>query len=514
MRQSYFRRIQSILLVLLVSVLMNHDIAQAQSGKVLTWMGEGRSPENRASNSVGELVYISADGTEEKVLDVPANAAGVYACGSNATSPDGRHFVFFVNIPEGGRDGGVLYQVTGAGQPVEIGAAHAYSCLGNGTFQYSPDGTRFAYINYDELPANSAYTSGTLRILETETRREIVTFPDVSAFELGNSSAILLQYYFDTENTPTRNDDLVDEIAVITWDGSTSREIATLFADVNCRFATSQVASAGDRLTALVGQRCNRSEWQLYTLHRDGTGLEVALTAPTGGQYALNTRTNTLFTTPNASRLIFTAPDGSETDRVQVFTVPTLNIVEESALESVIQRGAVMPRYNARTFNLPDNAFPKYSDDRRWWATVVMEGSRPAVNVIDLSASAITPIVGTGSGAVLSLVFSPDNTALYYVSGQYERLENTLTRLDLDSGEATIIATGAYGAGVLSSDESTFAMVMWAEGTDSRASLYQTLALVNSADGSVTATLFEGITYNANDELGSRQFAYPLAFRG
>jgi hypothetical protein len=56
--------------------------------------------------------------------------------------------------------------------------------------------------------------------------------------------------------------------------------------------------------------------------------------------------------------------------------------------------------------------------------------------------------------------------------------------------------------------------MMWAQGTDSRQSIYQTLALVNASDGSVSATLFEGITYNASNEISSRQFAYPLAYRG
>lgn len=494
--------------IIVILILSSGVMAQVETGKVLVWIGAGSSPEDKTAGSAGELVYLNTDGTREKLLDIPANAEGVFPCGDDATSPDGRRFAFFVNTPAGGQDRGTLYQITDAGQPIEVAAAHAMSCLGNGTFQYSPDTTRFAYIDYQELPGNGEYAFGTLRLFQTASRTEITSFPNVGGFHLSDTTLELLQYY-------TSNQNVVDEIGVVIHENNISTEIATLFADADCRFSSAQLTPANSQLVVFVGHRCSGSgtAWRLYTVSRDGTNLTQALSNTLGSPFANNARTNTLIPATNGESLIFTTPDGLSSNTVSVNAV-SLTSLSLEGVTTLIGRGAVMPRYNARTFNLPESAFPRYSDNRRWWATAVANGSRPSVNIIDLNNPTAAPIATATSNNVLSLIFQPETSELFFVAGEYEGYANTLGKITPESSEIATIATGAYGAGVMSPDGTALALMMWQEGTDSRSSRYQTLALVNPADGSVTTTLFEGIVYNESNELRARRFAYPLAFQG
>jgi hypothetical protein len=493
--------------VIVILMLSSGMLAQGETGKVLTWIGEGRSPEDKSAGSVGELVYINTDGTSEKLLDIPANVEGIYPCGEGATSPDGQYFAFFVNTPAGGQDRGTLYQITESGQPAEVAAAHAMSCIGNGTFQYSPDSTRFAYIDYDELPSNGEYALGTLRLFDSESREEVVNFPDVGGFYLNDNTLELLQYYKSNQN-------IVDEIGVVVYENESSTEIATLFAEPECRFSSAQLTPANDQLVIFTGHRCSgrATSWQLYTVNPDGTNFTLAVSNTLGSPFANNARTNTQLPSADGETLIFTTPDGLSSNTVSVNSIPMTSLAVEG-VNTLITRGAVMPRYNSRTFSLPENAFPRYSANRRWWAAAVADGSRRSVNIIDLNNPTAPPVASTTSDNILSLNFHPESTELYYVAGEREGEANTLAKINLESGEVTTIATGAYGGGVMSPDGAALALMMWQDGTDSRTTRYQTLAVVDPSDGSVTETLFEGIVYNESDELRARRFAYPLAFR-
>lgn len=477
-------------------------------GKLLAWIGSGPSPKDKDPGTTGQVVYFDpggADGALETLLEVPAAATGVIPCGENATSPDGRYFALLVNIYEGGRDGGTVYQVTGAGQPVALGPAHALSCAGMGTLQYSPNSSRVAYIDYDEPTGD--YAAGTLRIFDTAAADELLSVANVGAFHIGDDGGELLQYYTGDQNR-------LDEIAVLTWtQANAPQEIATLFADPNCVYTGTTITPAAGKIAMLVGQRCTSgTRWQFYTVNRDGGELTLVASDAQSGGYFSNTRTAALLTGSSDQQVLWTTADGIARNTVGVLA-GQMNTLTPDTLTTVIRRGAVMPRYAARELPLPDNAAPVFSLDRRWWALVNIDGAAK-VQVINLTAVDQPPVVAeaTQGQSIPVLLFAPDGSAIYYVAGGVEGRDNTLAKLTLPGGEVTRLSDGKFGPGAIARD-GTLALTVWQPGTDPRETLYQTLALINPADGSSSRTLFTGISYADSGAVSDQQFVYPLTFR-
>lgn len=481
------------------------------AGKLLVWTGAGVAPNSKTAGQPGQLLYVSTDGVTEPLLDIPAEALSVFPCSESATSPDGKHFVFMVNTPGGGRDGGTLYKITDTGKPVELGSVHALSCTGHGTFQYAPDSKRLAYIDYNEPNSNAEYVNGTLRIFNTESSQAGATIENISAFHLGNSAVAMLQFYTSTQNQ-------VDEIAVLMHENNSTAEIATLFASPGCRFNGASITPAGGKLAILVGHRCPNAgtDWQIYTLNRDGGELTLMMTADQTGGYFPNTRTATLLASPNDQRLVFTSADGLARESVSVFSA-ALNNLAVDQLTTLVSSGGLMPTYAARTFPLPANARPVFSPDRRWWAVVTSDTrTPPAVSVIDLNTaqSPVTAAADARNNTISTLLFAADNSGVFFVTGGRDGAENTLRRLTLADGTVTTLATDTFGTGgSIAPDGSSLALNIWRKATDQRATPYQDLTLVNPADGSVIKTLLVGITYNEDGSVKGRTFAMPLTYR-
>jgi hypothetical protein len=485
--------------------------ASGGAGKLLVWTGAGVSPDQKTAATPGQLAYLDGDGKLEPVLDIPAEAEGVSACGETATSPDGRHFALMVNVPQGGRDGGTLYQITDGGKPVEVGPAHALSCTGNGTFQYSLDSKQLAYIDYSEPANNAEYASGTLRIFSTDQPKQIASYDNVGAFHLGSDSAEFLQYYASNQNN-------VDEIAVMIYSNTAANEIATLFADVNCRYTGAAISPAGGKLAILVGHRCTNAgtNWQLYTVNRDGGDLTLAMSASQGGGFFPNARTASLTTGAEDQFILFTSADGIARDTASLYSASMQSLAVDQ-LTTLITRGAWMQHYTPRAYTVSDNATPLFSPNRRWWGLVVADTSNPTtLNIIDLTATTKSPLtaVADRNQNISSMIFAPDSSSVYFVVGGHDGAENTLSRMSLPDGKVTAITAGTFGGGVIAPDGSALALTVWQKAADTRETLYQNLALVNPSDGSITKTLFQGVVYKADGTtVDGLKFAVPLTYR-
>ncbi|MBC8098900.1 MAG: hypothetical protein H7Y11_05620 [Armatimonadetes bacterium] len=480
---------------------------QSSAGKVLVWTGEGASPDQRTPNSAGAVQYLNADGSAETMFDVPSDAINVLPCGDRASSPDRQHFAFFVHVPEVGRDGGTLYQVTGSGDPQTIGAAHILSCAGNGTFQYALNSARLAYIDYAQPEANVAYTVGTLRIYDSGNRGELTSFENVGAFYLGNSDALFTQYY------PADNGTL-DEIGIMRWADGTTTELATLFATPGCGFSSTQLIPAGGGLIVVSGQRCPRTgtSWRLYTMNVDGGALSLAAERQTDGGYT-TARTNFLLTDLNDTDLLMTIPDGGGLNTSSLLVLPSA-VPSVDAVQSLVNRGVFMPEYAGfGGFNLSNLPYPRLSPDLRWWVVAQNNSGGVVLRFIDRQDLTRDPRTSEQTTAIPMLALAADGNTAYFVGGNSNSDANTLYALNLTTFDQSSLAAGAFGAGVLSPDDTTLALTQWQTVSEDDDTRYQTLALLNTSDGSVRRVIFDGKVFDDTGALDGRRFVYPLAFR-
>jgi len=121
---------------------------------LLVWMGTGAAPGEHSASEPGQLVLMdNKGGNIQPVMDIPQQSSRVFPCGENATSPDGRHFAFYV-----GGDVGALYMMTGTDTHTQIAADfQALACYGNNGFQYSQIAAalRTSRLNRGLLPTSS-----------------------------------------------------------------------------------------------------------------------------------------------------------------------------------------------------------------------------------------------------------------------------------------------------------------------------------------------------------------------
>ncbi len=476
-------------------------------GRLLVWMGEGAAPNtsDRVANSTGQLVTMNLDGTTETLLEIPGDAISVQLCGSAPVSPDGRFTLLYVNQPQAGADSGTLYQMTDGAVPVEIGVTEAITCAGNGTIRYSPDSSTLSYIQYRTLGQGDAYSVGTLRILDTATLNQVASAEDVVAFSTSAGQTAYISFFPNDRG-------IVDESAIGIWDGSELREVASLYPEAGCRLNSASISAAADNtLVVMAGQRCGNDPTQRQ-IHRvnpeDGT-TEMVFSTPQQAGFLPYARTN--FVLPANDQLLLTIPDGITANTVGIARFTPA----DAAQTPVIERGAVMPRYEARTFTLPDDAAPRLSQDGRWWMMVVSDGSTPpSVVVIDLNNPTAAPIIAANNirgDRIPFMAFAPDGA--YYLVGGTGGGENALFRLNFASAAQTEVASGQFGPGAVSPDGSQLALLAWLRAEDRNSTPYTNLVILDAATAE-TQTLFTGIELNEDGSVAARRFAYPLLWLG
>jgi hypothetical protein len=468
--------------------------------RLLVWTAPGQNPGEQTAP--GQLVFIDGTGAVTPLLDMPAQTSRVMPCGNEATSPDGSHFAFFV-----GGDAGTIYMMNGVDAPVAVDEdVQALACLGNGTFQFASDNSRFGYVAYEPGASGSEFPDGFLHVYNAGTLAEEYSTDNVVAFDLSASGVAYVSFF-------TNDDNEADEAAVIVWNGSAEREVATLLpTSEDCKFTSAEVATASDgKLVLVMGHRCTRGDtrtsWQLYVVDPESRSATLASSDFQTGAFAAFSRTNNILFAPDGSTAFFTIPDGVTANTVAIAAVN----LSDNSITMPLERLAVMP-----TLSGGANAFPLISTNGNWLATVVTSSSNDntvyAWNLADAAAAPITFEAGSQGDTISSMAFTPDGSRLIFVAGGDHGADNSLVALDLATGGDFRIARGSFGQGIVVSPSGTeVALMDWQELEDPQEPSYLNLIVVN-VDTSEAVTVFEGGEI-VEGHVENLQFAYPLAWR-
>lgn len=452
--------------------------------------------------SARQIALLDTAGTVTPLLDIPSNASRVTACGDDASSPDGRNFAFYV-----GGTAGSLYLINAANTPVLVDDVEYHACLGSGTFQFSPDGRRFAYIDYGRNSSDDEYSDGTLRIFDAATISEAAHFENVTAFDLRDDGVIFVSLF-------TNNRGEADEAAVTLWDGAAERELVTLLpTGERCRFTSASVSAAADQSTAglVLGQRCitgnPATQWQFYLIHLADRSATLAASEYQPGAFVPFARTNQVFFSPDSRYAFFTIPDG-----VTVSTV-TLAAVQlaDMTISPIIDRQMVMPGVIGMT-----SAAPRFSPDGQWLAAAVTSPNNDNQIAAVSLADPATPPIGISAGSrgdvISALEFTRDSRQIVYIAGATEGGDNTVLTLDLEMGSERRVARGHFDRALaISPDGGTAALIDWQRVENPRQPMYANLILLDLASSTVT-TLFTGADV-VDGEVTNLRSAEPLAWR-
>jgi hypothetical protein len=471
------------------------------SDTLLVWVGNGAAPGQHSASSPGELAFMDGTGVTTSIMALPGGTSRVELCGDQATSPDGRMVALFV-----GQDTGNLYLMKGTDTPTPIDDVEALTCLGGGTFQYSPDSARLGYIAYEPGAAQSEFADGFLHVVNTADLSEAFTAENVIAFDMTAEGAAYVSFF-------TNDKGEADEAAVNWWSGNASVEVATLQPNSeDCKFTSAQIAvAATGNYVVILGHRCTtgdtRTAWQLYSVNPDERSATLAASDFQAGSYASFARSNSIFLSPDGTRAYFTVADGITANTVGLKMVD----LGDMSLVDVIERQAVMPTYNGAA-----NAFPQLSLDGTWLAFVLTSPNNTnTLELLNLADPSVAPILldaQSEGDTISSFSFTPDGTRLILVQGGDNAADNSLVAIDLVTGNDFRISRGRFGQGlVISPSGGEVALLDWKVLEDPQEPPYSTTLIVN-VDNSETATVYTGAEI-VDGKVTNQTFIYPLVWR-
>jgi Tol biopolymer transport system component len=447
---------------------------------------------------------MDSSGATSPLIDVPPQTSKVMPCGERALSPNGRFFTLYLGlVGDQGLQSGSLYTMTDGAAPVLLHDAPLLTCLGNGTFQYSPDSARLAYVDYAPGAATDTFAHGFLHIVNTADMSEVTTFERATAFTMASDGIAFVSFFTNDQGN-------ADEAAVTWWDGNIDREITTLTPTAeNCFFTNATLAATPDgKLIAVLGHRCTRGDtstnWQLYSIDRAARSATLISSSPQPGAFTSFTRTNNVYIAPGGSTAYFTIPDGVTANTVGVSAIDLSN----ATITPVIERQAVFP-----TFQGAANAFPRVSPDGKWLAMVVTtpnsDNTLTVIKLDDPTAAPISVSAGSRGDTISNMAFTPDSSHLVYVAGGDNNANNSLFSLDLASGSETRVRRGRFAQGFALSPAGTEVAIMdWQFLEDPQQPPYIKLEVIN-LESSEVATLFEGADI-VDNKVQNQRFAWPM----
>ncbi len=483
--------------------LLQDDAGGTPPTNVLVWTEDGPSAAESSPSIAGQIGLMDGSGAFTQMMEVPAQTSRLRHCGDQAISPDGSMFAFYVGLEQGS-----LYVMDGANAPVVVDEVNALTCMGGGTFQYTPDNSSLAYIDFEPDASASEFADGFLRVRNAADLSEMFTSENVTAFDITNEGVGFVSFF-----TNDRNE--ADEAAIFWWNGSAEREVATLRPDENCRYTSSSIAVTPDgNFVIIMGHRClsgdTRTSWQLYRVDVEARSATLAATEFASGQFASFARTNQITILPNDNAALFAVPDGVTANTVTLLTVD----LDDLSTNIVVERQAVFP-----TLNQGSNIFPQVSPDGRWLALVVTSPSNDnTLHVYDLQDLTVAPITisaGSRNDIVPDMTFSADSNWLIFIAGSESTgrsADNSLIALDLNAGTDFRIKRGRFARGLAVSPDGSLVVVQDAEVLeDERQPTFLNLVQID-VNTSETALLFEGADI-VDGEVTNQRFAKPLIWR-
>ena len=463
--------------------------------QLLVWI----SPRN---GDAGQLALLN-EAEAVQVLPLPASVTDVDACGLDPVSQDGRFVTFSV------RDGDIisLYQMTDASPRLNTlnTNLNAMTCVGDGV-QYSPDNLYVGYLMWGS-PSESAITLvSRLLIHDAMTTNIEANYENVADFTMVEGGAAYVTMFKNTA------DDYV-EAGINVWDGSSTREITTLFTDqtLGCVYTSASISEISEgRLVVTVGVRCRRGEtstqYQMYTVDTETRQSSLLLQGLANGQFFAYTRTNNIYAAPNEQSLFQLLPGNFSNDTGVLFSTALDNPAERIVVPDYIQ----MPQIS----NLSTNDIPQLSLNGQWLALAVnTPDDNATLYAVDLDAPTVPPISVPGNNqgdAFTSLLFTDDSLQLFYLAGNPEN--NAAYSLDLTTGIPIRVGRGRYVAN--SAALSPFAPLVAV--TDSRTysdtePRYDMVVTIDLVTGAQT-DLFAGAEI-VNGKVTNESVVVPIAWR-
>ncbi len=465
-------------------------LAQLPSGEALVWQvgGQPDRPEG-----LGTLFWHAEGSEPVKLSDVPDEGPGtwVFACGADALSRDGDYLMAYI----GPQIGGGLYRVpldqAGEAELERWGDAHSLACNGAGRAAFSPDGSRWAYINYESDATSSVFADGELRVLDTTDGSEQATFDNVVAFALRDDGVYFVQFFTDSQG-------LSDEVALSFWDGSGVREWAALTPDEDCdwRSAALDVRADAEEVVLSLGEHCpGESFWRLNTVTPDGE-VTPHVFIPSGGAYLPNAYINQVYYLAGGEHVLATYPNGRLANLANLVLVT----LESNNVTTLTSEVIVDAFPDGRAMNLlfsPDGGTAAYVTAT---ANQDYELHRLA---LDGGAESLNISAGSRGDLISDMFFTPGGDLLY-VSGGADGADNSLWMLAAGEDEPRRVTRGRFlrNAGV-ATDEVVL-LLEYVEPDDDHREPAANLIAISPANGA-RAVLLEG------REAGA--WAYPLAWR-
>lgn len=493
-----------VLVLLSVASVYAQDVGINEDEKLLVWIADAQRPGRHTASESGKLVWIDSEGNQEDFMVLPDQITHVMTCGqTDAVSPDGESLAFYV-----GSDVGTLHVLRGTDSLFVVDPDfHAMGCAGQGTFDYFPDSSKFAYIDYDPNSLNNLYGEGVLRIYNNVTFEQIRSFESVTNFDIEGDQIAYVRFFENDRGE-------ANEAAIVLWNGETDREVATLFAETDCQYNSAGIELLpGGNIVVITGHRCStgdtRTNWQYYLIDSENRTATQITQSPQPGRYFAFSRTNTLFSSPDGTTTFFTVPDGLTNHTV------ALNQVDMSSMSitNVVPEYVVMPRYTNNPYAAENHPTIQSADDV--WLSMVRNSAdnEATLSLFDLSQPNLPPIdisAGSRGDQIVEMEFTPDNSSVMYVAGGNNGGDNSLWGVDLATGNNYRVRRGRYGWGVISPDGGRMALINW-EPTEGNRDPYATLVIVDIEAASETL-IFNGGEM-VNDELTGVRFALPLAWR-
>jgi len=492
----------SLLLVFVpLAIAQDTETAIPAGQKVLAWVGNGQTPSTEPKANPGQLVFITGDGSIEPVMDLPPNITHVFPCGgAAATSPNGDYFAFFM-----GRDTGELYVMKGAQVPaIRITErTNMMGCTGNGTFSFSADSSRIAFLDYPDGYNTDSSPTARLVIHDLATSSELENFEETAAFSWYDTGIAYMTFFKSLRGQAT-------EASVSYWDGKRDREIVARTSEDGCYYTTASLGTLADgRLAAVLTSRCDqagKTVWQLFTIDLENRSMTVIGDGTTRGGYFPFARTNSLFVAPDGSSAFFTVPDGLSNETVGL----NVGALVAPGIKTLVADHAIMPLVSLPPYR-PGNHSSVLSPDGHLLALVRNDANNNASLVmIDLSAPDLPPIeisAGDRGNQITEMMFTPDSSRLLFVAGNDT---SAVYSLDTITGANDRLNRGRYAEGVMSPDGTKVALINREQLTE-RQPLYDTLVVLDLIEGFETKVFVGGDVVDA--KIQNQKFIYPLSWR-
>jgi hypothetical protein len=403
-------------------------------------LGSLGSPRVLAWNpNVPQLGWYASSGQPVGIMAATAKAL-IAPCG---VLPSGDRMIIFI----GGDTAQPFIFPLDNGAPVSLGANLGLVCSVAGRLQLSPDGNRLGLIKYVDGSVEAKFTVGTLRILKMPEATEQKAAEDVMSFDLQNDGAVYAQVYANTKGE-------ANSIDLTFWDGSKDRKLEeNIKPQEKCQFVAARILRSSDKVFTLLGEKCTPGgfKWRIMRTDLGGgnsTNLVNGLTGLKGAAaYLNNTGTNNMWLMPGGKELMFTVPNGLNSDVADLARVSVEGGAKSDILAGVEVDIYPPPRGRRFLFNPTGDHL----------ALITRAGNQSEkLYMYDLTSPSTAPVFLAGGNAadrINGVAWSADGTRLYYViTGEDNVMSYATTK-----GETKRVIRGSFQGLAINPDGSVAA---------------------------------------------------------